>query len=120
MAPARQVRLLHRITPPRRVRSIKRRPGSQLWHLDFAFRTFPPTIHHATLKTFLRKFWSILALLAGAALIYFEWKRAGGITADNIFWLIIAALIVILALINLIQKPGDHSKVESDINSPLH
>src|SRR4051794_32859255 len=49
----------------------------------------------------LRKFWSLLALLAGLALIFFEWRRAGGITGDNIFWLFIAALIVILSTINL-------------------
>jgi hypothetical protein len=87
---------------------------------DFVFRTFPPTIPHIILKTFLRKFWSILAFIAGATLIFFEWRRAGGITADNIFWLCIAALIVVLAAINLIQKPGDHAKEESDINPPLH
>ena len=72
------------------------------------------------MKTFLRKFWSILALLAGAALIYFEVKRAGGVTADNIFWLIIAALILILAAINLIQKPTQTPPNQSDINPPLH
>ena len=87
---------------------------------DFAFRTFPPTIPHTILKTFLRKFWSILAFIAGATLIFFEWRRAGGITADNIFWLLIAVLIVILAAINLIQKPGDRPREESDINPPLH
>jgi len=102
MAPTLQVRVIHPITP------------------NFAFRTFPPTIRHITLKTFLRKFWSILALLAGASLIYFEWRRAGGITGDNAFWLLIAALIVILAAINLIQKPSDKPREESDINPPLH
>jgi hypothetical protein len=71
-------------------------------------------------KTYLRKFWSILAALAGALLIYFEWRRAGGITADNIFWLIIASLIVILATINLIQKPAQGGHDTSDNNLPLH
>jgi len=71
-------------------------------------------------KTYLRKFWSILAALAGALLIYFECRRAGGITADNIFWLIIAALIVILATINLIQKPGAYRDDTPDNNLPLH
>jgi hypothetical protein len=85
-----------------------------------AFPAPAPDDSATTLKTFLRKFWSILALLAGAALIYFEWKRAGGITADNIFWLVIAALILILAAINLIQKPMPHRREESDINPPLH
>ena len=72
------------------------------------------------MKTYLRKFWSILALLAGALLIYFEWRRAGGITADNIFWLIIAALMVILATINLIQKPGDPRDRADNDDLPLH
>jgi hypothetical protein len=72
------------------------------------------------LKTFLRKFWSILAVLAGALLIYFEWRRAGGITADNVFWLIIAALILILATINLIQKPGDPRNTPDNDDLPLH
>jgi hypothetical protein len=71
-------------------------------------------------KTYLRKFWSILAVLAGALLIYFEWRRAGGITADNIFWLLIATLIVVLATINLIQKPTADRHDMPDNNLPLH
>ena len=63
---------------------------------------------------------TVLAALAGALLIYFEWHRAGGITADNIFWLIIASLIVILATINLIQKPTQGGHDTSDNNLPLH
>lgn len=55
----------------------------------------------------LRRFWPILALLAGVALAYFELRRAGGVTAENGFWLLIAALIVIMSLIDLFQKrPG--------------
>ena len=72
------------------------------------------------MKTFLRKFWSILAALAGLLLIYFEWRRAGGITADNIVWLLIAALIVVLAAINLIQKPGSYKDDTPDNDLPLH
>jgi hypothetical protein len=68
----------------------------------------------------LRKFWSILAVLAGALLIYFEWRRAGGISTDNIFWLIIAVLIVILATINLIQKPGHPRHTPDNDDLPLH
>jgi hypothetical protein len=71
-------------------------------------------------KTYLLKFWSILAVLAGALLIYFEWRRAGGITADNLFWLLIAALIVVLATINLIQKSGADQHDTPDNNLPLH
>ena len=55
----------------------------------------------------IRKTWPILALLSGLLLIYFEFRAAGGITADNALWLFIAALIVVLATIDLIQKrPG--------------
>ncbi len=72
------------------------------------------------MKSLLRKFWSLLALFAGLALIFFEWRRAGGITGDNIFWLIIAALIVILSTLNLIQKPSQNRSDESDNNLPLH
>jgi hypothetical protein len=68
----------------------------------------------------LRKFWSILAFIAGLTLIFFEWRRAGGITADNAFWLVIAALIVILSAINLIQPTPGNGNDESDINPPLH
>lgn len=52
----------------------------------------------------IRKTWPVLALFAGLLLIYFEVRTAHGITADNAFWLFIAALIVILASIDLIQK----------------
>jgi hypothetical protein len=52
----------------------------------------------------LRRFWPLLALLAGVALAYFEIHRAGGVTADNVFWLLIAGLIVVMSLIDLIQK----------------
>jgi hypothetical protein len=52
----------------------------------------------------LRKTWPILALLAGLLLIYFEYRDAHGITADNALWLFIGALIVVLAAIDLIQK----------------
>jgi hypothetical protein len=41
------------------------------------------------------------------ALAYFELRRAGGVTAENGFWLLIAALIVVMSLIDLFQKrPG--------------
>jgi hypothetical protein len=98
-----------------------RRPHNQPITAHFAFHVPRPTIQQALVKNLLRKFWSILAALAGALLIYFEWHRAGGITADNIFWLLIAALIVILATINLIQKPSqDGHDASADNNLPLH
>jgi hypothetical protein len=55
----------------------------------------------------LRRYWPVLALLAGVALAYFEIHRAGGVTADNVFWLLIAGLIVLMSLIDLVQKPSD-------------
>jgi hypothetical protein len=40
-------------------------------------------------------------------LAYFEIHRAGGVTADNVFWVLIAGLIVVMSLIDLFQKrPG--------------
>ena len=51
-----------------------------------------------------RRFWPLLALAAGILLAYFEVHRAGGVTADNVFWLLIAGLIVVLSLIDLLQK----------------
>ena len=53
-----------------------------------------------------KKLLSVLALLAGVLLIYFEWRRAGGVTADNAFWLLIGSLIIVLAALNVFQKPG--------------
>ena len=52
----------------------------------------------------LRKTWPLLALLAGLLLIFFEYRDAQGITADNALWLFIGVLIVVLAAIDLIQK----------------
>jgi len=52
----------------------------------------------------LRKTWPLLALLAGLLLIFFEYRDAQGITADNALWLFIGGLIVVLATIDLIQK----------------
>ena len=54
-----------------------------------------------------RRFWPLLALAAGGLLAYFELHRAGGVTADNVFWVLVAGLIVVLSLIDLLQKrPG--------------
>jgi hypothetical protein len=61
-----------------------------------------------------RRLWPVLALLAGVALAYFEIRRAGGVTADNGFWLLVAGLIVVLSLIDLFQKRPD----PSDSNGP--
>jgi len=57
-----------------------------------------------------RRYWPLLALAAGVLLAYFEIQRAGGVTGDNVFWLLIAGLIVVMSLIDLFQKrpePGD-------------
>ena len=58
----------------------------------------------------LRRFWPVIALLAGVVLAFFEIRRVGGVTADNVFWVVVAGLIVLLALIDLFQKrpPGSH------------
>jgi hypothetical protein len=54
-----------------------------------------------------RRFWPVLAVVAGVALIFFEYRRAHGVTADNAFWLFVGALIVVLGLVDLFQKrPG--------------
>jgi hypothetical protein len=53
----------------------------------------------------LRRFWPVLAVIAGGLLVYFEYRQYRGVTADNIFWLCVGALIVVLGLIDLFQKP---------------
>jgi hypothetical protein len=64
-----------------------------------------------------RKLWSALALCAGALLLFFELRQAHGVTADNVFWLLVGALIVVLALIDLVQKrPNPGEKRPSDID----
>jgi len=60
-------------------------------------------------KALFRKFWSVLAVLAGLLLIYFEYRRAHGVTADNAFWLFVGVLIVILGTLNLFQPPSTSS-----------
>lgn len=55
----------------------------------------------------IRKFWPLLAIAAGLLLIYFEYRHSGGVTGDNAFWLFVAALIVILGFIDLLQKRPD-------------
>lgn len=70
------------------------------------------TVHIASyMKPIVRKFWPVLAVLAGLLLIFFEYRQAHGVTADNAFWLFVAALIVVLGVIDLIQKrPADSDK----------
>jgi uncharacterized membrane protein (DUF2068 family) len=64
------------------------------------------------MKSTLGKFWSALAILAGLVLIYFEYRHAHGVTSDNIVWLLIGLVIIILGAIDLIQKrpPNDLSE----------
>jgi len=69
----------------------------------------------------LRRFWPVLALLAGVALAYFELRRAGGVTAENGFWLLIAALIVVMSLIDLFQKrPNSNDRPDDDTAPPTN
>jgi hypothetical protein len=49
----------------------------------------------------LRRFWSVLAILAGVALIAFELRRAGGVTGENALWVFLGALVVFMAGLNL-------------------
>jgi hypothetical protein len=74
----------------------------------------------------IRKTWPILALIAGALLLYFELRRDAGDTAENWFWLLVGALAVILGLIDLIQRitgrsaaPEAQSDAGTEINRPL-
>jgi hypothetical protein len=56
---------------------------------------------------FLRRTWPVLAVLSGLVLIYFEYRAGMGITADNAFWLFVGALIVVLGIVDLLQKRPD-------------
>lgn len=49
-----------------------------------------------------RKTWPVLALIAGALLIYFECRR--GVSGEGVFWLIVGGLIVVLAAAEFIPK----------------
>ncbi|HSI35253.1 MAG: hypothetical protein ACAI43_25245 [Phycisphaerae bacterium] len=51
-----------------------------------------------------RRYWPIFALLAGAALIAFELHRDGGVTGENAFWLVVGGVIVLMGLIDLLQR----------------
>jgi hypothetical protein len=59
----------------------------------------------------LRRFWPILALLAGAALIAFELRRSHGLTLENAFWLLIGGLVVVLATVDLVQRRAKDRRV---------
>ena len=52
----------------------------------------------------LRRFWPLLTIAAAAALLYFELRRARGVTAENAFWLLIGGLVLILAGVDLWQS----------------
>jgi hypothetical protein len=51
-----------------------------------------------------RRGWPVLAVAAGLLLIFFEYRLEGGITGDNAFWLFVGALVVVLGVIDLMQK----------------
>jgi hypothetical protein len=67
---------------------------------------WPPDPDEHTLLTMsrLRRFWPILALLAGAALLFFELRRDRAVTAENAFWLLIGGLVLILGAVDLWQS----------------
>jgi hypothetical protein len=52
----------------------------------------------------LRKFWSGVAVFVGAVLIYFEYQHASGISAENVIWILVGLLVVVLGVIDLIQR----------------
>jgi hypothetical protein len=61
----------------------------------------------------IRRLWPVLALLAGLALVGFETRRAGGVTAENVFWVVVGALVVVLSVIDLFQKRPPEGKDEA-------
>jgi hypothetical protein len=51
-----------------------------------------------------RRFWPILAVSAGVALLFFEIRRAASLAAANYFWLLVGAAILILGVVDLAQS----------------
>jgi hypothetical protein len=54
----------------------------------------------------IKKFWHYLALLAGVGLIVFEIAKPGGVQGESWFWLVVGVLIVILASMEIVQRPA--------------
>jgi uncharacterized membrane protein HdeD (DUF308 family) len=51
----------------------------------------------------LRRFWPVLAVVTGGALLFFEIRRSRGITGENAFWLLIGGLVLVLGMVDLWQ-----------------
>ena len=66
----------------------------------------------------LRRFWPLVALLAGVALAFLELRKGRGVNADNAFWLLVAGLIVVMAVLSLFQKPPAPPGGDRDDPSP--
>ena len=62
----------------------------------------------------IKRFWHYLALVAGAALIAFEVAKPGPVTGESWFWLVVGALVVILATVEIVQRPGNGGKTTGD------
>ena len=54
----------------------------------------------------IKRIWHYLALVAGAALIAFEFSKPGGVSGESWFWLAVGVLIVILATVEIVQRRG--------------
>ena len=63
----------------------------------------------------LRRFWPLVALLAGLALAFLELRKGRGVNADNAFWVIVAGLIVVMAVLSLFQKPPAPPPTNRDV-----
>lgn len=63
-----------------------------------------------------RRNWPYLALLAGGTLVLFELRR--GISGDNWFWLLIGALVVVMAAIDLLQRRSGTPRDPHDPGDP--
>ena len=54
----------------------------------------------------IRRFWPVLAVIAGAALIFFELRRSRGVTGDNAIWLLVGGLVFVLGAVDFFSRGG--------------
>lgn len=52
----------------------------------------------------LRRFWPVLAVVTGGALLFFEIRRSKGVTGENAFWLLVGGLVLVLGVVDLWQS----------------
>ena len=58
----------------------------------------------------LKRIWHYLALIAGAALIGFEISKPGPVSGESLFWIVVGALVVVLATVDIVQRRGNLGK----------